>query len=355
MTIPIQNEFITVKDFYDKNKEVLTKSPSINILIKRIRENKIPFSNDLYFPLLPSFVGTRICYSSKHPLELFKEFEKKDYVVNLLNTLFNKGHYSVFAHSPMIAEDYIYREIYDSTKCLYKGFYIKNYAILNLRHIIEILDVDIKPFLFWLYDMDKAKFIPDIKIYGMRFTANGIVNEYEYSYDDVIKKDNDEFLTVSDLAERDMFELYLIDYSKFTKPFGWFSVMFHGGSVIMTHQLVRHTFFNFNQRSYRYTSAKKNRINLTAIKKHTKLELVYDLLNKIYNYIDLISSMENIPNEDLRFLLPWGQPTTIILSGPYLVFEDFIYKRLHEKSQWEIKLFAEKLDMLINRIILNKK
>jgi len=64
-------------------------------------------------------------------------------------------------------------------------------------------------------------------------------------------------------------------------------------------------------------------------------------------YIDLVNM--GIPAEDARFILPHGQKTNIVVSGPIPHLMDFISKRIEKGAQWEIRDTAIKMKELLDR------
>jgi Predicted alternative thymidylate synthase len=129
-------------------------------------------------------------------------------------------------------------------------------------------------------------------------------------------------------------------------------------SRVMTHQLVRHTFLNFSQRSQRYVlqfPKKKDvpRQDMMIIPPTIKNnQQALDIFLKATKqseeaYIDLVNM--GIPAEDARFILPHGQKTNIVVSGPIPHLMDFISKRIEKGAQWEIRDTAIKMKELLDR------
>jgi thymidylate synthase (FAD) len=56
-----------------------------------------------------------------------------------------------------------------------------------------------------------------------------------------------------------------------------------------------------------------------------------------------------IPAEDARFILPHGQKTNIVVSGPIPHLMDFIGKRIEKGAQWEIRDTAIKMKELLDK------
>ena len=284
--------------------------------------------------LIYSAIGARICYSKDSPVDVILKDkrvidfeERKSYLKRL------KGwhHYSVFAHSPIWAfqrpscDDVSLRGSFP-----YKSFPIDQATtfsyILNARHSIELLGLDIEKL------MDKNR---PVKFYIIRTGIAGFEHK-ELTEDDAGEYIADEYIIASYLDI----------------PFyGWLFVIAHGFSRVFTHQLVRHTWLNFSQRSFRYTETFGIQCPMSE-----------DMHVFGRNYFYMLADIAEIPyrkllergykKQDARYLYPMGARTTIAMSGPMLVFEDFIKKRTGKDAQHEIRFVARAIEYFINEVIM---
>jgi thymidylate synthase (FAD) len=123
----------------------------------------------------------------------------------------------------------------------------------------------------------------------------------------------------------------------------------------MTHQLVRHTWLNFSQRSHRYTKVdsvvippsvkqkNKGKLNIT-------LMLYEEFVTHFLHCYKSLIEVSGVPREDARFISPAGASTTIMASGPLFVWQDFASKRNHPKAQWEIRKCASIVEKIIEYV-----
>ena len=130
----------------------------------------------------------------------------------------------------------------------------------------------------------------------------------------------------------------------------------------MTHQLVRHTALNFNQRSQRYIDESKNiPLNTPEDLKNylvipPGIEQNEDLLEDFYKVakeaIELYEKYRKfgIKKEDIRFILPQGFKSTILVSGTAEDIKAWVKKRIIPQAQWEIRQVAEELNEFLSKI-----
>jgi len=279
--------------------------------------------------LILSAIGARICYSDQSPIDLIREDPRiYDPVerIKFLKRLRKAKHYSVFAHSPLFME-YLYTTNhplpykswwYD----INEGNYTRRYVCFNVRHLVESQH-DNSP-VFTLNDDSDV----DLKMFLL--TDDNI--ELVSSLSSVLEPNNP----------------YLLVFYIDKKPWEWYSVVIHGVSSCMTHQLVRHTWLNFSQRSHRYTKVDYGDVVVPPSIKDTVFEISYQsIVSKCFDvYEDFIQ--RGIPKEDARYIIPSGRMYTIMASGPRFVWEDFINKRNHYRAQWEIRWLAERMNKILN-------
>lgn len=265
-----------------------------------------------------SYLGARVCYSNSHPLKILEEkrITSGEYIKFLLN-LKDKEHYSVFAHTPVIIKDVDYEQALYTSSLFVKVFLdyddlSRNKSVdllLNLRHFAEVMSND-----------EFHKLLEDNHIHS--------VEELERT---IYGKSKDEFMLI--VPDETQTIVFTVDCTT-TK---WLSVLCHNYTRIFTHQLVRHTWLNFSQRSHRYT--KVERIGVpSSISNYVQKETLENLfgLYSVSKY------------EDARYIIPQGACTTILSSGPRIVWQDFVKKRLSKYAQYEIRHLAEIVSNHVN-------
>jgi thymidylate synthase (FAD) len=294
-------------------------------LIKLVYRNteKELISDFLFF----SYIGARICYASSHPLLLFYEEKFRDYEKfrDFLFRLKKAGHFSVFAHTPVFVntENLSPEEKFQLASIYFKVFWDEETkkALFNLRHFAENLQDET-----FMEILEKK---PDFQIINIKIFKNyekvfeGRFTEIDQK---VIEQEKKEF------AEP---EVVIIEVKK-NHPFRWIGVIVHNFSRIFSHQFVRHTWLNFNQRSHRYTFVDSFVVPESFEEKHRK---VYGevIKNSMKFYKEFCKEMKK---ESARFLVPQGVATTLLATGPYLVWQDFISKRAIPHAQEEIRKLA---------------
>ncbi|MFW6002702.1 MAG: FAD-dependent thymidylate synthase [archaeon] len=128
-----------------------------------------------------------------------------------------------------------------------------------------------------------------------------------------------------------------------------------GVSRALTHQLVRHRHFSFNQRSQRYIDESEFDIVIPESVKNNNLANYYfmEALNKIqiaYNE----SIKAGIPKEDARYILPNATETIIHFKGNLRSLIEFFHKRACKRAQWEIRELATQIKLTISRKLDNE-
>ena len=291
-----------------------------------------------------SALGARICYSKSSPVEMLFHKEKKDSrILSLdgrklyLDRIRGMKHFSVFAHSPYTTvksnkspivayKSYMYAEYYGDETDYY-------YQLINARHFLEAdetLEIQVEEFdlnnpnhKIIFYDKE----INSVAIYSLK----QFKSYYEYYYENGILSEPENYLLLFAIP---------INYYGY-----WISAVAHGYSRVFTHQLVRHTWFNFSQRSFRYT-------NTFGVRVPNSLKPLFDDPNfecsQSYDrcYWELINEYK-AKKEDARYFYPMGAKSTIMFSGPFFVFEDFVEKRAIKAAQQEIREVAQWLQIYI--------
>ncbi len=281
--------------------------------------------------LFLSYLGARICYAERPPLCLFEEekFKDKERLKGFLLHLKRAGHTSVFAHSPAVFE--LLEEEEQSVPFLFKAWFDPESKRLqiNLRHVAEALSDDEFEKLLEASVSDESYREFD----AVAFEGEALERSFKTKLYELIEE-----FSKREHAKRRVTVIEVPD----NEPFGWFVVIVEGFSRIFSHQFVRHTWLNFNQRSHRYTKA-DDFVVPPSIKGNEQLRRSYEEeVKRLFERYEAFVS-EGIKKEDARFVLPQGITTALISSGPLFVWKDFVEKRAHPKAQWEIRLFAERL------------
>lgn len=280
-----------------------------------------------------SYLGARICYAESHPLLLFEEEKFKDFerFKSFLLHLKREGHFSVFAHTPLFVKisGLSLSEKFELASTYFKVFWNEEYALFNLRHLAENLE-----------DQEFLHLIsvePDLKEIEVIFSRN-----YEILFKGPLKELDKELLKEEDSLFAEPEVIILRPFKKF--PFNWLGVIAHNFSRIFSHQFVRHTWLNFNQRSHRYTRV--DRFVVPSTFKEREREIYRGLIEKgMEVYRDF---SKNMKRESARFVVPQGVATSVLATGPQLVWEDFVSKRAIPQAQEEIRALAVFLKEVLN-------
>ena len=308
-----------------------------------LAEDKALFRDTLFL----SFLGARICYASTHPLALFAEerFRSPRELKAFLGRLKSSGHTSIFAHSPLVVRrSFSASEVSALAPVLFKAWWEEKAQALclNLRHFAEVYEEEVFSELIEAA-ISSSRSWKEFKVFHLRCDSEEPSLLRETTLGEVVEG---EFFQTSGLFVEP--EVYVIDVApQETAPFGWLAVIVGGFSRLFSHQFVRHTWLNFNQRSHRYTQVEQfvcpPSFGAEAREKYQKqIEAALELYQELCR--------EGIKKEDARFVTPQGVSTTLLATGPYFVWQDFIVKRRHLKAQWEIRRLARALDLVFARL-----
>ncbi len=301
--------------------------------------------------LFLSFLGARICYASTKPLALFAEerFRDPEKFLAFLMRLKASGHTSIFAHSPLaVSVKHLTEEEKASfSRAFYKAWWTPEgkALCLNLRHLAEVFEEEAFQRVLSA-SLEASKAWEEFRCLRFAFEPDGEPELVEEG-------------RLGDWVERtfeiwpglfDQMEVIVIDVApEAMAPFGWLAVLVEGFSRLFSHQFVRHTWLNFNQRSHRYTEVDKFVLPSSFTISPKAKEIFEEVIEKgleAYNY--LIKEL-GIKKEDARFVTPQGASTTLIATGPYFVWEDFVCKRSHPKAQWEIRRLAKAVKLALDK------
>ncbi len=277
--------------------------------------------------ILFSYLGARICYAESHPLSLFEEEKFRDFerFKSFLLHLKKAGHFSVFAHTPIFVNtsSFSLEERFALASSFFKVFWDeeKELALFNLRHLAENLED--QTFLHLVNAEPKLEEIEVILAKDFQIHYKGPLSELDRAF----LEEEKSFFARPEI---------IILKSKGEAPFNWLGVIAHNFSRIFSHQFVRHTWLNFNQRSHRYTRVDRFVIPKAFAERHIPLyEEAIRSGMKIYEEL-----CKNMKRESARFVVPQGVSTSVLATGPELVWRDFVGKRAIPQAQEEIRDLA---------------
>jgi thymidylate synthase (FAD) len=271
--------------------------------------------------LILSYIGARICYWGGHPLALAKE-DTED-VIEFLLRLKRAGHYSIFAHTPVVVDvcGLKAEEKYALAKTYFKAFFDdrSRKALFNLRHFAEVMGDE---------EFERLVLV-DLDLSGVEVVVFGRMGG---RWEKVVEGSLESLY-----CDWSGFEREVIVLKGKEDGFGWMSVIAYNFSRVFSHQFVRHTWLNFNQRSHRYTKVDSFIVPDCFDEEDRKIyESFCNIALTLYN-----TWSKKIKKEWARFVIPQGVATTVMASGPRFVWEDFIEKRAIVRAQDEIRELAE--------------
>ncbi len=131
------------------------------------------------------------------------------------------------------------------------------------------------------------------------------------------------------------------------------SIEITGVSRNLTHQLVRHRLCSYSQSSQRY-------IKIDNIKYVTPKKLSSGLTGFVYKVVTFLTGKaykwflkRGVPAEDARYILTSATHSTIVMSGNFRTWLEFLPKRLDTHAQWEIRVMAKEIQKELNSIAPN--
>ncbi|AEH45058.1 thymidylate synthase complementing protein ThyX [Thermodesulfatator indicus DSM 15286] len=328
---------ISVQDYYKRFLE--ETKPFFDSLVEK---DKALFRDTLFL----SFLGARICYASTRPLNLFaeKRFREREEFLSFLRRLKLSGHASVFAHSPVVVNESLSPEkMVRLSQVLFKAWWAHDGSVcLNLRHFAEVYEE--KEFMEILEaSYEKSHAWQEFQVFEIA---------YHEGKAEIVQRTTLGKLISQTFNEPEGIEarpqVFVIDVAPSeTKPFGWLAVVAEGFSRLFSHQFVRHTWLNFNQRSHRYTQVDQF-VFPPSFDDEARAIYTRQIEEGLHAYQNIVK--RGVKKEDARFITPQGSSTTILATGPYFVWEDFVNKRNHPKAQWEIRRLAEGLALVLREL-----
>ncbi len=125
-----------------------------------------------------------------------------------------------------------------------------------------------------------------------------------------------------------------------------------GVSRALLAQLTRHRIASYSVQSQRYVDKADFDYVIPpsiAARKETRIafEWLMESVNKYYAYL---SSYDDIPNEDARFVLPNACDTRIIFTMNARSLHNFFRLRCCNRAQWEIRAMADEMLKLCREV-----
>lgn len=125
----------------------------------------------------------------------------------------------------------------------------------------------------------------------------------------------------------------------------YFTFKIEGISRACSHQLVRHRMASFTQRSQRYCSED----GFKYVTPPTVDDgLFWNEMDEIKDWYRYHQEQFNVPNEDVRYILPNACCTDLYMSFNLREFIHLCNERLCSKAQWEIRELVEKMVDLVD-------
>ncbi|MBD3264217.1 MAG: FAD-dependent thymidylate synthase [Candidatus Omnitrophica bacterium] len=140
-----------------------------------------------------------------------------------------------------------------------------------------------------------------------------------------------------------------------------FTFALEGISRVCTHQLVRHRIASYSQQSQRYVSMDDFEFVIPpTIAKNKRAKKIYlETVDNIRNaHEELKSILKDSPgldrekvNQDLRFILPQGSQTKIVVTMNTRELLHFFSERLCLRAQWEIRSVASRMFSACRKVL----
>lgn len=130
----------------------------------------------------------------------------------------------------------------------------------------------------------------------------------------------------------------------------WFTFKIEGISRACSHQLVRHRMCAFTQRSQRYCS-EEGFEHVTPPKMFSSRDALYwysQAMDKAADAYLILTNLEDVPNEDARFVLPNACETSLYMSCNLRELIHICNERLCSRAQWEIRELVERMRQLVD-------
>lgn len=139
----------------------------------------------------------------------------------------------------------------------------------------------------------------------------------------------------------------------------YFTFKVEGISRVCSHQLVRHRMCAFTQRSQRYCSEDDTNVVLPpSISLGYEEEVYASAVQNVRKTYKDLHTVNKVPKEDARYLLPNGTETAMYLSCNLRELIHICNERLCLRAQWEIRmlvsLMVEQVDERLRWMLVPK-
>lgn len=139
----------------------------------------------------------------------------------------------------------------------------------------------------------------------------------------------------------------------------YFTFKLEGISRVCSHQLVRHRMCAFTQRSQRYCSEDDTNVVLPpSISLGYEEEVYASAVQEVRKTYKDLHTVNKVPKEDARYLLPNGTETAMYLSCNLRELIHICNERLCLRAQWEIRmlvsLMVEQVDERLRWMLVPK-
>jgi len=116
-------------------------------------------------------------------------------------------------------------------------------------------------------------------------------------------------------------------------------------------QLVRHRLASYSIKSGRYNPSHTNFVLPAKIAKNeTAMVMVEELKTKMGQFIEVCRA-EGIEFEDIRYLMPQGTKTNIMVTMNARALLNFFQERMCNRAQWEIRTLANLMHKEVVKIL----
>ena len=298
-------------------------------------EDRATIAEALSTVLPLSVLGARVCYSK----DVIAEIEQGDPrfyedMTDYLGRIYEMGHLSVFAHTPVIIPVHVQTWFSYGMYNLFKALFLhhplgsgpmQDYGLLHItfRHIVEGAYKLSVPFRDVLYLLTGRRSIEgnDRIWQSKRMWTNGSESVYRWGTN---------ITTVDGVPDST-----------------WYVVLWDNVSRVTTHQFVRHQALNFNQQSQRYAGLRHTappRMVYEYWKETYGDDKANDLVKPIAD--SMLWSIQRqqekaYRKEDVRFASPMAVTSAIVASGWQWDWMMFLETRTQQAAQYEIRRFAQ--------------
>lgn len=122
-------------------------------------------------------------------------------------------------------------------------------------------------------------------------------------------------------------------------------------SRVTSHQLVRHRLASYSQRSQRHSDGSAEEIVCPpSVVADGRAKMIFEkIADKLLPIIIDLKEL-GIPNEDVRYILPQGITTSLVVTMNARELHHFFEVRLCQRAQWEIRELAGEMLRLVKEV-----